>query len=122
GRTDAGLGAASPSAGPEPSPGTSSPAGGVLVVPFTAQAAARVTCDGGVFKLIVGAETTGAPLAEARLYWRTFALRSRLMDVTGSEARRTVQVFASSATWWVVATAADGRTATTPHRVASSPC
>lgn len=125
GPTDAGLGVASPSAGPASSTPSGAPPtspGYVLVLPFTAQAAARVTCDAGTFKLTVGVETAGAPLAKAVLYWRTVVLRSRSMEVTGSEARRTVAVFAASVTWWVVATATDGRTATTPQKVASNPC
>jgi RNA polymerase sigma factor (sigma-70 family) len=121
GPTDAGLGAASPSPAPTPSASPSRPGYVVVVVPFTARATARTVCDQGVFKLVVGAQTAGAPLKEARLYWRSVVLRSRLMDVTGSDARRTVSIFTTKVTWWVVATATDGRTATTPQQVATKP-
>jgi RNA polymerase sigma factor (sigma-70 family) len=108
---------------PTPAPTTSSKAGLVFVVPFTAQAAARTTCGSGTtFGLVVGAETTGATLASARLYWRTSATNSAAMTVTGSTARRTVYLAVQHVTWWVVATAADGRTATTPEVTTANNC
>jgi hypothetical protein len=108
---------------PTPAPTTSSKGGLVFVVPFTAQAAARTTCGSGTtFGLVVGAETTGATLAGARLYWRTSATNSTAMTVTGSTARRTVYLAVQHVTWWVVATAADGRTATTPEVTTVNSC
>jgi RNA polymerase sigma factor (sigma-70 family) len=97
----------------------------VVVIPFTAQAAARITCSSGpTFALVVGVETQGATLASARLYWQVSAIASAAMTVTGSTARRTVNIPNSAAhvTWWVVATATDGRKVTTPHVTAANPC
>ena len=93
------------------------------MVPFTAQAAARITCgSGSTFGLVVGAETNGATLASARLYWRTSATNSAAMTVDGADARRTVYLAVPHVTWWVVATAADGRTATTPEVTTANNC
>ncbi len=94
-----------------------------FVVPFTAQASARTTCSTGAsFALVVGVETRGAALANARLYWRIAATASAAMTVSGSTARRTVHLSAPKVTWWIVATAADGRSVTTPQVTTSNPC
>ena len=105
-------------------PATSTPTQGlVLIVPFTAAAAARRTCDGGNFSLFVGVETSGGTLASATLYWRNSVItRTRPMELDGPDARRTVTVFAQQVTWWVTARASDGRSVTTPQRVAANPC
>jgi len=105
-------------------PPTSTPTQGlVLIVPFTAAAAARRTCDGGNFSLAVGVETSGGTLKSATLYWRNNVItRSRPMELDGPDARRTVTVFAQQVTWWVTARATDGRSVTTPQRVAANPC
>jgi RNA polymerase sigma factor (sigma-70 family) len=95
----------------------------VVVIPFTAQAAARTTCSSGpTFALVVGVETHGATLVSARLYWRISATAVASMTVSGSTARRTVNIAAAQVSWWVVATAADGRTATTPQVTAANSC
>jgi RNA polymerase sigma factor (sigma-70 family) len=112
-----------PTSRPTPAPTTSSKGGLVFIVPFTAQAAARVTCGSGItFGLVVGVETSGATLASARLYWRTSATTSAAMTVDGATARRTVYLSVQQVTWWVVATAADGRTATTPQVTTVNNC
>jgi RNA polymerase sigma factor (sigma-70 family) len=121
------------SASPDPTPGpattapttapTISPQGTyVFVVPFTAQASARTTCGASSFGLVVGVETGGATLASARLYWRTSVTTSTAMTVTGSAARRTVYLNVQHVTWWVVATATDGRSATTPEVTTVKTC
>ncbi len=93
----------------------------VIIVPFTASGTVSVTsCSGSVRMWEFVATVSGGTIKSAMLHYLSTSVA---MAVGGNEAKKTVNLSlgTTQVTWWVVATATDGRTAETPH-VTSKPC
>ncbi|MFC8849168.1 MULTISPECIES: RNA polymerase sigma factor [unclassified Micromonospora] len=124
-------GATGPVAGPAPTVApTGSPvaprptATPKLATAFTLRASAHVRCGAETYTLVVQA-TSSTTIDAAEVRWTTSgrAASSRAMTVDGPSARASVgQLRASSLTWTVRATAADGRTAQSPSYPVTDPC
>jgi RNA polymerase sigma factor (sigma-70 family) len=114
--------AASPDPDP-PAPGGSSDVSTPPVRALTVRATARVTCTGGQSYTITVSATASETISAATLTWRAPDQRSGRMATSGRGATGTApRLTAARATWWVTATAPDGRTARTPTGTATSPC
>jgi RNA polymerase sigma factor (sigma-70 family) len=93
----------------------------VIIVPFTASGSVQVaSCSSSVRMWQFEATVSGGTLKSATLHYLS---TSAAMTISGNKANvtRSLSVGTPQVTWWVVATATDGRTAETPH-VTSQPC
>jgi RNA polymerase sigma factor (sigma-70 family) len=93
----------------------------VTIVPFKVSGTVKVTsCSGSVRMWEFEATVSGGTIKTATLHYLSTSVA---MAVSGNVANKTVNLSLGNpqVTWWVVATAMDGRTAETPH-VTSKPC
>ena len=103
---------------PQPPPAT------FVIVPFKVTASVQVqSCSTFARVWMFEADTSGGTLKTATLHYVLPPAQSTPMTVSGNHATRNVTLSGGNpqVTWWVVATATDGRTAETPH-VTSKPC
>ncbi|SCG39176.1 RNA polymerase sigma factor [Micromonospora halophytica] len=110
---------------PTPVPTAPRPTGPPRVTaPFTVSATGAVRCGAQTYSLAVRA-TGSATLRNAEVRWTPSGGRTsaRAATVDGSAAQATIgSLSASTLTWSVRATAADGRTAQSPTYTVTDPC
>ena len=108
---------ATPTSRPSTTPVTTTTA---VIVPFKVSGTVTVSCGSGSVRMWEFEGTvSGGTLKSATLRYLS---TSAAMTVSGNKANKTVPFTGDPAvTWWIVATAADGRIAETPH-VTSKPC